>query len=139
MSHALDCIYYYKYRLHNPYLSQLRPPLSPNPASFYPLSLPTPGPLLPSPTFQVHRPHVARGRTIAQSSITVRPYTVRSGDTLYSICRKRGFELSEVMALNHGLDAELILEGQTILLPSGSVCAHLMVMWMYNTYVSYIV
>lgn len=28
---------------------------------------------------------------------------------------------SQVMALNHGLDPEFILEGQTILLPSGSL------------------
>ena len=91
-----------------------------------------------------------RALHVCRSSLIVRPYTVRSGDTLFSICRKRGFELSEVtspaprlsascallpasrcdertstrpqvLALNHGLDPEYILEGQTILLPAGAL------------------
>ena len=100
-----------------------------------PLAAETP----PAPVYEEETPTAVPEPAPEEGAAQPVYHTVLDGDTLYSICRKRGFELSEVMALNHGLDAELILEGQTILLPSGSVCAHLMVMWMYNTYVSYIV
>jgi LysM repeat protein len=53
----------------------------------------------------------------------VRPYTVRKGDTLDSIARKRDIKLTELVALNHDLAADTLVEGQTILLPGGKLSA----------------
>lgn len=66
---------------------------------------------------------VGRGSLQVTNVLAVRPYTVRKGDTLSSVCEKRGFELKDVLALNYGLDADLIVEGQTILLPASNLSA----------------
>mmetsp|Transcript_7493 Transcript_7493/g.26352 ORF Transcript_7493/g.26352 Transcript_7493/m.26352 type:complete len:206 (+) Transcript_7493:65-682(+) len=49
---------------------------------------------------------------------TVRPYTVRKGDTLYSIASKRALEVKELQSLNVGVDEKKLQPGQTILLPA---------------------
>jgi LysM repeat protein len=54
-------------------------------------------------------------------NFAVRPYTVRKGDTLSTVCEKRGYDVRDVMALNYGLDADYIVEGQTILLPASNL------------------
>eukprot|EP01025_Chloroclados_australasicus_P009573 TRINITY_DN13659_c0_g1_i3.p2 TRINITY_DN13659_c0_g1~~TRINITY_DN13659_c0_g1_i3.p2 ORF type:complete len:243 (+),score=26.35 TRINITY_DN13659_c0_g1_i3:200-928(+) len=64
---------------------------------------------------------VRPARNVAANGFAVRPYTVRGGDTLTSIARKRGFELSELMKLNHDIDPDNLKEGQTIILPLGSL------------------
>lgn len=52
----------------------------------------------------------------------VRPYTVRRGDTLASICAKRGISEADVEALNRRTGALGRLEaGQTILIPGGNL------------------
>lgn len=61
------------------------------------------------------------GRHVAvnvSASFTVRPYTLRKGDTVESIADKRGFEISELKKLNHQVNLSKLEEGQTILLPS---------------------
>mmetsp|Transcript_20 Transcript_20/g.47 ORF Transcript_20/g.47 Transcript_20/m.47 type:complete len:224 (+) Transcript_20:94-765(+) len=71
-----------------------------------------------------HARAAPRGRTqlrVAASQLTVRPYTVRKGDTLSSICRKRDLVMEEVAQLNPGLNPDLIVAGKTILLPAGKL------------------
>lgn len=52
------------------------------------------------------------------AAANTRPYTVRKGDTLFSICSKRGIQMQEVKSLNPKLKENDIREGQTIALPS---------------------
>lgn len=52
----------------------------------------------------------------------VRPYTVRRGDTLASICAKRGISEADVKALNKRTGVLSRIEaGQTILIPGGNL------------------
>eukprot|EP00239_Pterosperma_sp_CCMP1384_P006599 CAMPEP_0197847088 /NCGR_PEP_ID=MMETSP1438-20131217/5193_1 /TAXON_ID=1461541 /ORGANISM="Pterosperma sp., Strain CCMP1384" /LENGTH=228 /DNA_ID=CAMNT_0043458905 /DNA_START=102 /DNA_END=788 /DNA_ORIENTATION=- len=53
------------------------------------------------------------------SGIQIRPYTVRQGDVLYTIAKKRGLGTDEICTLNPGLVPDAIVPGQTILLPAG--------------------
>lgn len=59
-----------------------------------------------------------RSLCVRCASASTRPYTVRKGDTLFSICKKRGIKLEEVKSLNPKLKEHDIREGQTITLPS---------------------
>jgi len=63
----------------------------------------------------------SRGALQVTSVFKVRPYTVRKGDTLDSIARKREIKLQELVALNHDVNADNLIEGQTILLPGGKL------------------
>lgn len=49
---------------------------------------------------------------------TVRPYTLRSGDTLESISKKRALTVEQLLGINPELDPKKLRDGQTILLPS---------------------
>lgn len=50
----------------------------------------------------------------------MRPYTIRKGDTLETICYKRGLPIAEVKLLNkHIINLNRLQPGQTILLPGG--------------------
>ena len=51
----------------------------------------------------------------------MRPYTIRGGDTLNSICSKRGLEVEDVLNLNTDLNPDVIIAGKTILLPAGKL------------------
>ncbi|KAK9845429.1 hypothetical protein WJX81_006262 [Elliptochloris bilobata] len=62
-----------------------------------------------------------RAQRCITSSITVRPYTVRKGDTLQSIAEKREIEVGQLTKLNHDRNPENLKEGQTILLPAGKL------------------
>lgn len=52
----------------------------------------------------------------ATAGASYRPYTVRKGDTVASVAKKRGLEVEEVMKLNTGLEDKLT-PGETILIP----------------------
>lgn len=56
-----------------------------------------------------------------QFDVSVRPYTLRKGDTMQTIAEKRGLTLLEVTNINIGMDPAKIKEGATILLPSGNL------------------
>lgn len=53
--------------------------------------------------------------------VTVRPYTLRKGDTISSIVDKRGFTIDQVVSINHDVKVDAVKEGDTILLPAGSL------------------
>uniref|UniRef100_A0A061S4E5 Chitinase-related protein n=1 Tax=Tetraselmis sp. GSL018 TaxID=582737 RepID=A0A061S4E5_9CHLO len=58
---------------------------------------------------------------VVESALSVRPYTIRKGDTLSSICVKREIAMEDVLQLNQDLDPDNILAGTTILLPAGKL------------------
>lgn len=84
-----------------------------------------------------------------QFDVSVRPYTLRTGDTLESIAKKRGEDgqpnqlmelhgrpfphntfvhcagitVQQIVSINHDVDPDKATEGQTILLPSGKLSA----------------
>uniref|UniRef100_A0A7S0UNS3 LysM domain-containing protein n=1 Tax=Polytomella parva TaxID=51329 RepID=A0A7S0UNS3_9CHLO len=53
-------------------------------------------------------------------NVSMRPYTLRKGDTVESIAKKRGLTVDQIRSLNHSLvsSTEKISEGHTILLPA---------------------
>ncbi len=70
----------------------------------------------------------------------MRPYTVRKGDTLASIAAKREVPLEQLIKLNHNTSPDALVEGQTLLLPSGKLSARDKEIlqgigpWTYRTY-----
>uniref|UniRef100_A0A7S0WL48 LysM domain-containing protein n=1 Tax=Chlamydomonas leiostraca TaxID=1034604 RepID=A0A7S0WL48_9CHLO len=54
---------------------------------------------------------------------TVRPYTLRKGDTIESIAKKRDLSLEQLLSINPELDPKKIHDGQTILLPAEKLSA----------------
>ncbi|MEW5304251.1 MAG: hypothetical protein WDW38_003622 [Sanguina aurantia] len=52
--------------------------------------------------------------------LKVRPYTLRTGDTLESISKKRAMTVDDVLKMNPDISLNVV-EGQTILLPSGKL------------------
>lgn len=50
--------------------------------------------------------------------VRVRPYTLRKGDTLENIAKKRNVTVGQLTQLNPGKNPDSIVEGSTILLPS---------------------
>lgn len=77
--------------------------------------------LCPAP--QVLQRVVSRRPQVTVASFKVRPYTVRKGDTLNTIARKREIKFEELVALNHDMNPDSLVEGQTILLPGGKLSA----------------
>lgn len=63
----------------------------------------------------------SRRPQVIVASFKVRPYTVRKGDTLGSIAKKREIRFEELVALNHDMNPDSLVEGQTILLPGGKL------------------
>jgi len=54
-------------------------------------------------------------------NVTVRPYTLREGDTLESIAKKRSLTVQEILGMNPDVNPDAVVEGKTILLPSGTL------------------
>jgi len=75
------------------------------------------------PAPQVLSRAVSRRAQVITASFKVRPYTVRKGDTLNTIARKREIKFEELIALNHDINPDSLVEGQTILLPGGKLSA----------------
>lgn len=73
------------------------------------------------PTPQVSHRAVSRRAQVITASFKVRPYTVRKGDTLNTIAKKREIKFDELVALNHDINPDSLVEGQTILLPGGKL------------------
>ncbi|KAK9795496.1 hypothetical protein WJX73_008256 [Symbiochloris irregularis] len=67
------------------------------------------------------RPRQAHRRLTTYAAIRVRPYTVRRGDTLSSIAKKRDLSFEELVKLNHDVKPDMLVEGQTIVLPAGKL------------------
>jgi LysM repeat protein len=59
--------------------------------------------------------------TRAGSQLTMRPYTLRKGDTLESIAQKRSMSVAEIKKCNSKKDGDAIKVGDTILLPAGKL------------------
>ncbi|GBF94956.1 hypothetical protein Rsub_07457 [Raphidocelis subcapitata] len=57
----------------------------------------------------------------ASFNVSVRPYTLRKGDTLESIAKKRGFTVQQITSINHDANPDKVKEGQTILLPASGL------------------
>lgn len=55
--------------------------------------------------------------------VQVRPYTLRSGDTLENIAKKRSITVSQLTELNPDKKVEAMVPGTTILLPSNKLSA----------------
>ena len=96
---------------------------------------------------QISQRAISRRAQVVTASFKVRPYTVRKGDTLGTIARKRGMcklafhlilsrtcnttgqpviaeiKFEELVALNHDINPDSLVEGQTILLPGGKLSA----------------
>eukprot|EP00775_Hariotina_reticulata_P004805 gene4804-5053_t len=56
-----------------------------------------------------------------QFDVSVRPYTLRKGDTLASIAQKRGLTVQQVVSINPDVKPDAVGAGQTILLPAGTL------------------
>ncbi|KAF6263818.1 chitinase-related protein [Scenedesmus sp. NREL 46B-D3] len=56
-----------------------------------------------------------------QFDVSVRPYTLRKGDTLKSIAQKRGLTVDQVININPDVKPDVVTAGQTILLPAGTL------------------
>lgn len=64
----------------------------------------------------------AGGETITQGwELKVRPYTLRDGDTLVSIAKKRSLTLDELTKMNPGKNPTILKTGDTILLPANKL------------------
>ncbi len=59
--------------------------------------------------------------TLAAGQASMRPYTLRKGDTLESIAQKRSMSVDEIMKNNKKKDGDAIKVGDTILLPAGKL------------------
>ncbi|GAX73426.1 hypothetical protein CEUSTIGMA_g878.t1 [Chlamydomonas eustigma] len=69
---------------------------------------------------RVHR----RSVVTCSFNVSVRPYTLRKGDTIESISKKREMTLEEVLAINPDINAKMPaadLEGKTIMLPANKL------------------
>lgn len=53
--------------------------------------------------------------------VSVRPYTLRKGDTLDSIAQKRGLTQQQIVSINPDVKRAGVKAGQTILLPAGTL------------------
>lgn len=79
-------------------------------------------------------------RLVTTAALRVRPYTVRRGDTLASIAKKRDVDLGELLKLNHAVSPDALEEGQTLLLPAGRLSSRDKEIlegigpWTYRTY-----
>jgi LysM repeat protein len=60
-------------------------------------------------------------RRMVTKAMNVRPYTVRKGDTLFTISQKRDVQIEDILSVNHALRKNQIDEGQTILIPSSKL------------------
>uniref|UniRef100_A0A7S0WQV1 LysM domain-containing protein n=1 Tax=Pyramimonas obovata TaxID=1411642 RepID=A0A7S0WQV1_9CHLO len=67
--------------------------------------------------------HASYSASELSPRFSTRPYTVREGDTLFQIAKKRGISIDQMKALNARLDlnTELLHPGDTILLPAGKL------------------
>lgn len=57
----------------------------------------------------------------AAFNVSVRPYTLRKGDSISSIANKRGFTVLQITSINPDLNPDKVSEGQTILLPASGL------------------
>ncbi|PNH12044.1 hypothetical protein TSOC_001073 [Tetrabaena socialis] len=70
------------------------------------------------------RQQPGRGRrpvTVLAAAFDVRPYTLRKGDSLESIGKKRSVTVEQILAINPDVKADKVLDGQTILLPANKL------------------
>ncbi|KXZ47165.1 hypothetical protein GPECTOR_37g171 [Gonium pectorale] len=72
------------------------------------------------PSARASRPGRAQ-LVIRNAAFDVRPYTLRKGDTLESIAKKRSVTVDQILGLNPDCKPEKVVEGQTILLPANKL------------------
>ncbi|GIL89512.1 hypothetical protein Vretimale_1924 [Volvox reticuliferus] len=65
--------------------------------------------------------HVRARLVITNAAFDVRPYTLRKGDTLESIAKKRSVTVDQILGINPDCKADNVAEGQTILLPANKL------------------
>ncbi|EFJ46239.1 hypothetical protein VOLCADRAFT_105599 [Volvox carteri f. nagariensis] len=58
---------------------------------------------------------------IRNAAFDVRPYTLRKGDTLESIAKKRNVTVEQILGINPDCKPDNVAEGQTILLPANKL------------------
>jgi LysM repeat protein len=64
-----------------------------------------------SKTHHRHQPHAQKEK---KPRSTAKTYTVQPGDTLTAIAHKTGVPLSEIMALNPGVDPQILTSGEVL-------------------------
>lgn len=67
---------------------------------------------------------VSRSQVVTQAyqfDVSVRPYTLRKGDTVSTIAQKRGLTVQQVISINPDVKPDAVAAGQTILLPAGTL------------------
>ncbi|GLC52014.1 hypothetical protein PLESTB_000573000 [Pleodorina starrii] len=72
----------------------------------------------------LHKASVRRSRArlvISNAAFDVRPYTLRKGDSLESIAKKRSVTVEQILGINPDVKAEKVAEGHTILLPANKL------------------
>ncbi|KAG2432472.1 hypothetical protein HXX76_008817 [Chlamydomonas incerta] len=58
---------------------------------------------------------------VRAAAFDVRPYTLRKGDTLDSIAKKRSMTVDQILSINPDVKVGKVIEGQTILLPANKL------------------
>ncbi|KAG2454037.1 hypothetical protein HYH02_001078 [Chlamydomonas schloesseri] len=58
---------------------------------------------------------------VRAAAFDVRPYTLRKGDTLESIAKKRSVTVDQILGINPDVKPGKVVEGQTILLPANKL------------------
>ncbi len=101
--------------------SSVTEPLSPAPVAYQPAPQPyTPSPVAAQPVTYDSAPTPVVASAASPSVAGSGSYTVKKGDTLYSIAKSRygsGKEYSKIIAANPGLSPQSLKAGQTITIP----------------------
>jgi nucleoid-associated protein YgaU len=98
-------------------------PLSPAPVAYQPAPQPyTPSPVAAQPVTydSTPTPVVQASNAASAASAGSGSYTVKKGDTLYSIAKSRygsGKDYTKIIAANPGLSPQTLKAGQTITIP----------------------
>ncbi len=101
--------------------SSVTEPLAPAPVAYQPAPQPyTPSPVAAQPVTYDSAPTPVVASAAGASVTGSGSYTVKKGDTLYSIAKSRygsGKEFTKIIAANPGLSPQTLKAGQTITIP----------------------
>jgi len=101
--------------------SSVTEPLSPAPVAYQPAPQPyTPSPVAAQPVTYDSAPAPQVATTASPASVGGGSYTVKKGDTLFSIAKTRygnGNQYTKILSANPGLSPQSLKAGQTITIP----------------------
>ena len=101
--------------------SSVTEPLSPAPVAYQPAPQPyTPSPVAVQPVTYDSTPTPVMAATASPAAVGGGSYTVKKGDTLYSIAKSRygsGNQYTKIISANPGLSPQTLKAGQTITIP----------------------